>query len=130
MTETMQRPRGTTFFIIAGAVFGPYIIWLHFLFFGDVAKTNCLLALPAVVLITWGMWGLKRWALWLSWVLATMALVPAPPMVFFGWAFGVFTLPFASGRQAIDAFQFILLIAWPILWLVYFSRRSIRAKFR
>lgn len=125
-----QRSRGVTAFIVVGAVFGAYgAIFLTFARGADLMwKIVGGLTVITVGLTVLGLWRLQRWALWMSRVLAVLALLLGCYLTFYMLNFG----PFARATP-LDRSMFVfypLFLIFPILWLIYFSRTSVKAQFR
>lgn len=82
-------------------------------------------------LAAWGLWRLRRWALWLSWAIATGMLVLGGFGARFGWTFQPFQEPTLWSR-AIDVLlnpTVMPFLACPMIWLAYFTRPGVRAQF-
>ena len=84
----------------------------------------------AVVTCFIGLWRSKRWALWLSWVLAVAALVWGCYLAHFVWTFWLFTSPTLMERIANVLHPRVsIFVIFPMAWLIYFTRPKIRALF-
>lgn len=81
------------------------------------------------VLITWGLWRLRFWALVVSWVTATVALGVS------GWwlwaTYGA--SPEAGLPRGLGALLYPVMVifwVWPITWFIYSTRPHVQAQFR
>lgn len=77
-----------------------------------------------------GLWRSKRWALWLSWALAAVALVWGCYLIHFVWTFWLFTAPTLAERIGNVLHPRVsVFVIFPVVWLLYFTRPKIRAMF-
>lgn len=89
------------------------------------------MALAGVALCAWGMWRRRRWALWLSRALAVAAFGLGCLASYFSWDFFLWTRPTLQQRmQAVLRPDVFLLLAVPLLWLLWSFRSDIRSQFR
>lgn len=84
----------------------------------------------AVIVCFSGLWRSKRWALWLSGVLAVAALAWGCYLIHFVWTFWLFAAPTLKERIAdvLDP-RVSVFVVFPVVWLFYFSRPKVRALF-
>jgi hypothetical protein len=72
----------------------------------------------------------KRWALWLSWVLAAAAFVWGSYLVHFVWTFWIFAAPTLMERIGNVLHPRVsVFVIFPAVWLFYFTRGKVRALF-
>lgn len=77
-----------------------------------------------------GLWRSKRWALWLSWVLALAAFVWGISLIHFVWTFWIFAAPTLMERIANVLHPRVsIFVIFPVAWLIYFTRPKVRALF-
>ena len=77
-----------------------------------------------------GLWRSKRWALWLSWGLALVALVWGCYLIHFVWTFWIFSSPTLMERIGNVLHPRVsVFVIFPVVWLIYFTRPKTRALF-
>ncbi|OGX39122.1 MAG: hypothetical protein A3C53_06280 [Omnitrophica WOR_2 bacterium RIFCSPHIGHO2_02_FULL_68_15] len=77
-----------------------------------------------------GLWRFRRWALYLSWMLAAAALAVGCYWAHFAWTFWLFTEPTPWDRVRAVLNPLILLwLGGPAAWLWYFTRRRVIDRF-
>ena len=87
-------------------------------------------ALIGVGTSVWGMWRFRRWALRVSWLLATAAFALGCYWAHFAWTFWLFQDPTLWDRVRAVLNPLILLwLGGPVAWLVYFTRRYVTGRF-
>jgi len=124
-----QPPPGLKILIIAGATPGLSVaLFVLTGGWGDVGwVAGGASAFVVVALDAWGLWRLRRWALWLSWVLSAVAFIAgcmasqvriqyrhAPTL----WEWLDMWLPIG------------FLLLYPLIWVGYTVRPKVRALFR
>ena len=81
----------------------------------------------ALILCFVGLWKSKRWALWLSWGLAAVALVWGCYLIHFVWTFWLFSSPTLMERIAQVLHPRVsVFVIFPAVWLIYFTRPKVR----
>ncbi|MFH0985565.1 MAG: hypothetical protein V1882_08520 [Candidatus Omnitrophota bacterium] len=77
-----------------------------------------------------GLWKSKRWALWLSWVLAAAAFIWGCYLIHFVWTFWIFAAPTLMERigNVLNP-RVSVFVVFPAVWLFYFTRAKVRALF-
>jgi len=123
-------------FIILGALAGLLTAgWFVFQSTGGSRPDIMWCSVAAVYVIgvcvcLWGMLRWRRWALILSYVLAAAVFVLGCFFGYFLWDFWLFTEPTLLERveSLLDIRLFLYLIG-PVVWIIYFSRQSIRKQF-
>lgn len=89
------------------------------------------MALAGVALCAWGLGRRRRWALWLSRALAAAAFGLGGLAASFHWDFWLWTSPTLRERiQAVLRLDVVLLLAVPLLWLLWSARPNVRSQFR
>jgi hypothetical protein len=94
-----------------------------------VAIAICFLA---VLVSVRGMWLGKRWSLWLSFLPALASLGLGLYIMYFRWTFWLWKEPTLTDRLlsiTVENLGGLLFILFPLFWLVYFIRPSIRNQF-
>lgn len=95
-------------------------------------KAAGVVTLLATAFTAWWMWRLRRWALWMSWLLAVGALVIGGAGAHFIWSFRPFEEPtvWERARGVILHLPVMASLICPLIWLAYFTRPAVRARFR
>ena len=128
----MVRPLSVIILILLGTLFGSYGgFWLIFASGADLIwRTLGGLTLIASGLTARGMWRLRRWALRMSCVLAVLALLLGFYLFFVMSKLNFELFPKAT---LLDKSMFVLwplFLIFPVIWLIYFTRSSVKGHFQ